>query len=47
MGIVALAGDGPDITGGTGPGGHLPHGHNPAQNCYLNVMGGVLGGLVR
>lgn len=33
---------GPDVTGGSGP-----HGHsfgNPAQYCYLNVMGGSDGG---
>lgn len=36
---------GPDITGGTGPGGHTSlTASNPAQNCYLNVMGGVNGG---
>jgi Pectate lyase superfamily protein len=36
---------GPDITGGTGPGGHTSlTASNPAQNCYLNVMGGVVGG---
>jgi hypothetical protein len=36
---------GPDVTGGTGPGGHTSlTASNPAQNCYLNVMGGVDGG---
>ncbi len=36
---------GPDVTGGTGPGGHASlTASNPAQNCYLNVMGGVEGG---
>lgn len=33
---------GPDVTKGTGPGGHS-YG-NPAQYCYLNVMGGSDGG---
>jgi len=33
---------GPDVTGGTGPGGHS-YG-NPAQACYINVMGGSDGG---
>jgi hypothetical protein len=36
---------GPDVTGGTGPGGHSSlTASNPAQNCYINVMGGVEGG---
>ena len=36
---------GSDVTGGTGPGGHASlTASNPAQNCYLNVMGGVEGG---
>jgi hypothetical protein len=36
---------GPDITGGTGPGGHSSlTASNPAMNCYLNVMGGSEGG---
>ena len=37
---------GPDVTGGTGPGGHVysTTGANPAVNCYYNVMGGVYGG---
>ncbi len=29
---------GPDVTGGTGPGGHVYL--NPAASCYLNVMNG-------
>jgi hypothetical protein len=33
---------GPDVTGGTGGSGHAYA--IPAQNCYLNVMGGVDGG---
>lgn len=33
---------GPDVSGGSGPGGHS-YG-NPAQQCYLRVMGGVDGG---
>jgi hypothetical protein len=33
---------GPDVLGGTGPGGHS-YG-NPAQACYLHVMGGSDGG---
>ena len=37
---------GPDITGGTGAGGHSTLGaSNPAQNCYINVMGGAEGGV--
>ena len=37
---------GPDVTGGSGPGGHVysTSAANAAQNCYLNVMGGVDGG---
>lgn len=36
---------GPDVTGGTGPGGHTSlTASNPAQNCYLNTMGGSEGG---
>ena len=37
---------GPDVTGGTGPGGHTysTTASNPAMNCYFNVMGGTLGG---
>lgn len=33
---------GPDVTGGSGPGGHS-YG-NPAQACYIRVMGGSDGG---
>jgi hypothetical protein len=35
---------GPDVTGGNvaGVGGHVYH--NPAANCYLNVMGGLTNG---
>jgi hypothetical protein len=33
---------GPDVKGGTGPGAHSFG--NPAQNCYLKVMGGGDGG---
>ncbi len=33
---------GPDVTGGTGPGGHVYL--NPAAACYLNVMGGKTDG---
>lgn len=37
---------GPDVTGGTGPGGHTSlTASNPAQNCYLNTMGGSEGGI--
>lgn len=35
---------GSDITGGGGPGGHTSLISNAAQNCYINVMGGVDGG---
>ncbi|MGD0414457.1 MAG: hypothetical protein ABSA80_03790 [Terriglobales bacterium] len=36
---------GPDVTGGTGPGGHSSlTASNPAQNCFLNIMGGAAGG---
>lgn len=36
---------GPDITGGTGPGGHTSlTAANPAQNCYISIMGGSDGG---
>ena len=37
---------GPDVTGGSGPGGHVysTTAANPAQNCYFNVMGGSIGG---
>ena len=33
---------GPDVTGGSGPGGHSFG--NPAQSCYLHSMGGSVGG---
>jgi len=33
---------GPDVTGGTGPGGHTYS--NPAASCYLNVMNGKTDG---
>lgn len=33
---------GPDVTGGSGPGGHSFG--NPAQSCYLHTMGGSVGG---
>ncbi len=33
---------GPDVSGGTGPGGHS-YG-NPAYNCFVNVMHGIDGG---
>jgi hypothetical protein len=33
---------GPDVSGGTGPGGHSYS--SPAQNCYANVMGGPSNG---
>jgi Pectate lyase superfamily protein len=36
---------GPDVTGGTGPGGHTSLTQSiPAQACYLGPMGGVDGG---
>lgn len=36
---------GPDVTGGTGPGGHASlTASNPAQYCYLVTMGGSEGG---
>jgi hypothetical protein len=36
---------GPDVTGGTGPGGHTSlTAANPAMNCFYNVMGGTEGG---
>jgi hypothetical protein len=36
---------GPDVNGGTGPGGHTAlTSANPAQNCFYNVMGGTEGG---
>lgn len=35
---------GPDVSGGTGPGGHTSlTASNPAQRCYLSVMGGADG----
>jgi hypothetical protein len=33
---------GPDVTGGTGPGGFAYQ--NPAQSCFLNTMGGPANG---
>jgi PST family polysaccharide transporter len=41
-GSMPFPATGPDVTGGTGPGGHS-YG-NPAQACYLHVMGGSDGG---
>lgn len=41
-GSLAFPSIGPDVTGGTGPGGHSFG--NPAQNCYLHTMGGSDGG---
>jgi hypothetical protein len=41
-GSMAYPATGPDVTGGTGPGGHS-YG-NPAQACYFKVMGGSDGG---
>jgi hypothetical protein len=38
FGSLAYPAIGPDVTGGSGPGGYA--GLIPAQNCYLNVMGG-------
>jgi hypothetical protein len=37
---------GPDVTGGSGPGGHVSSttAAIPAMNCYYNVMSGVYGG---
>jgi hypothetical protein len=45
-GSVAWPAIGPDVTGGTGPGGHVSSttAANPAMNCYFNVMGGSNGG---
>lgn len=40
---VPYPANGPDITGGSGPGGHA-YG-NPAYYCYLNTMGGTDGGI--
>ncbi len=41
-GSMAFPATGPDVTGGTAPGGRS-YG-NPAQACYFNVMGGSDGG---
>lgn len=41
-GSLAYPAIGPDVTGGPGPGGHAAL--IPAQNCYLNQMGGTDGG---
>jgi hypothetical protein len=41
-GSMPFPATGPDVTGGTGPGGHS-YG-NPAQACYFKVMGGSDGG---
>ena len=41
-GSMAYPATGPDVTGGSGPGGHS-YG-NPAQACYFKVMGGSDGG---
>ncbi len=41
-GSLAFPATGPDISGGSGPGGHS-YG-NPAEACYLNVMKGSDGG---
>jgi hypothetical protein len=41
-GSMPFPATGPDVTGGSGPGGHS-YG-NPAQACYFNVMGGADGG---
>jgi len=36
---------GPDVTGQSGPGGHTSlTAAIPAQNCYLSIMGGTIGG---
>ena len=45
-GSLSFPAIGPDITGGTGPGGHTVSatGANPAQVCYMSVMGGQDGG---
>ena len=44
-GSLAYPSIGPDVTGGTGPGGHSSLTiSNPAMNCYYNVMGGADGG---
>ncbi len=41
-GTIPFPATGPDVSGGSGPGGHS-YG-NPAQACYFNVMHGVDGG---
>jgi PST family polysaccharide transporter len=41
-GAMPFPATGPDVTGGAGPGGHS-YG-NPAQACYVRVMGGSDGG---
>jgi hypothetical protein len=41
-GVLTYPAIGPDITGGAGANGHASL--IPAQNCYLNVMGGTEGG---
>lgn len=41
-GSLPFPATGPDVAGGSGPGGHS-YG-NPAQACYFNVMGGSDGG---
>jgi hypothetical protein len=41
-GSLPFPATGPDVSGGSGPGGHS-YG-NPAQACYLNVMKGTEGG---
>ena len=38
QGSLPFPPSGPDVTGGTGPGGHAYL--NPASNCYYNVMSG-------
>lgn len=44
-GTIPYPSIGPDVTGGTGPGGHTSlTASNAAQNCYLNTMGGSNGG---
>jgi hypothetical protein len=40
---VPFPANGPDVSGGSGPGGHA-YG-NPAMNCYTKTMGGVDGGI--
>jgi hypothetical protein len=41
FGSVSWPPVGPDVTGGTGPGGHSYA--IPAESCWYNVMGGVVG----